>query len=95
MVRMVVGELRNSPNLAHIWHDDDVARVIGIVAGIMERARARGEGGGRRSALHAFSLMGRMVTTMLFRGVFGRVAIDPTYLQAFAGQPACTALRGL
>jgi hypothetical protein len=37
-------------------------------------------------AWHAFSLMGPMVMTMLFREVFGGVATDPPDLQALAGQ---------
>jgi hypothetical protein len=36
-----------------------------------------------------------MLMATLFREVFGGVAIDPPDLQAFAGQPGCTALCGL
>src|SRR5215831_10899871 len=41
--RMVIGESRNFPDLARIWHDDVVTSVIGIVTGIIARAQARGE----------------------------------------------------
>ena len=33
IARIVVGESRNFPDLARIWHDDVVASVIGIVTG--------------------------------------------------------------
>src|SRR5215475_8751764 len=43
IARMVIGESRNFPDLARMWHDDVVASVIGIVTGVIARAQARGE----------------------------------------------------
>ena len=43
IARMVIGESRNFPDLARIWHDDVVTSVIGTVTGIIARAQARGE----------------------------------------------------
>jgi AcrR family transcriptional regulator len=95
MARMVIGESRKFPDLARIWHDDVVARVIRMVSGIITRAQARGEVTPGDPRLHAFSLMGPMVMAMLFREVFGRVGTDPPDLQALAGQHARTTLHGL
>jgi AcrR family transcriptional regulator len=95
MARMVIGESRMFPDLARIWHDDVVARVIRMVAGIIGRAQARGEVAPGDPRLHAFSLMGPMVMAMLFREVFEGVGTDLPDLQALAGQHAHTALRGL
>jgi len=95
IARMVIGESRNFPDLARIWHDDVVARVIGRITGIIARAVARGEVAPGDPRLHAFSLMGPMVMAMLFREVFGEVGGNPPDLQALAEQHAHTALRGL
>lgn len=95
IARMVIGESRNFPDLARIWHDDVIASVIGIVTGTIARAQARGEVAPGDPRLHAFSLMGPMVMAMLFREVFGEVTANPPDLQALADQHARTALRGL
>src|ERR1700757_2174742 len=95
IARMVIGESRNFPDLARIWHDDVVARVIGIVTGIIARAQGRGEVAPGDPRLHAFTLMGPMVMAMLFREVFGRVNTNPPDLHALADQHARLALRGL
>jgi AcrR family transcriptional regulator len=95
IARMVIGESRNFPDLARIWHDDVVASVIGMVTGIIARAQARGEVAPGDPRLHAFSLMGPMVMAMLFREVFGGIGTDPPDLRALAGQHARTALHGL
>ena len=95
IARMVIGESRNFPDLARIWHDDVVARVIGIVTGMIARAQARGEVAPDDPRLYAFSLMGPMVMAMLFREVFGGVDANPPDLDALADQHARTALRGL
>jgi hypothetical protein len=91
----VIGESRNFPDLARIWHDDVVTSVIGMVTGYIARAQARGDVAPGDPRLHAFSLMGPMVMAMLFGEVFGGVAANPPDLQALADQHARTALRGL
>jgi AcrR family transcriptional regulator len=95
IARMVIGESRNFPDLARIWHDDVVMSVVGMVTGIIARAQARGEVAPGDPRLHAFSLMGPMVMAMLFGEVFGGVDADLPDLQALSDQHARTALRGL
>jgi AcrR family transcriptional regulator len=95
IARMVIGESRNFPDLARIWHDNVVTSVVGMVTGFIARAQARGEVAPGDPRLHAFSLMGPMVMAMLFGEVFGAVGASPPDLQALADQHARTALRGL
>ena len=95
IARMVIGESRNFPDLARIWHDDVVAGAIGIVTGIIASAQARGEVAPGDPRLHAFSLMGPMVMAMLFREVFGGVGASPPDLHALGDHHARLALRGL
>jgi len=93
--KMVIGESRNFPDLARIWHDNVVDSVIGILTAIIARAQARGEVAPGDPRLHAFSLMGPMVMAMLFREVFGGTGANPPDLQALADQHAHTTLLGL
>ena len=95
IARMVIGESRNFPDLARIWHDNVVTSVIGMVTGIIARAQVRGEVAPGDPRLHAFSLMGPMVMAVLFREVFGGVGANPPDLQTLADQHARTALSGL
>jgi AcrR family transcriptional regulator len=95
IARTVIGESRNFPDLARIWHDDVVANVIGMVTALIARAQERGEVAPGDPRLHAFSLMGPMVMAMLFREVFGVADANPPDLQTLADQHARTALSGL
>ena len=95
VAKMVIGESRNFPDLARIWHDAIVSRIIGMLTAIIARAQTRGEVAPGDPRLHAFSLFGPLVMAALFGEVFGAIAIDPPDLQAVATQHARTALVGL
>src|SRR6185295_14105824 len=43
VVKMVVGESRNFPELARVWHDDVVDKAIAVLAALIARAQQRGE----------------------------------------------------
>ncbi len=43
VVKMVVGESRNFPELARVWHDDVVLKGVTLIAGLVERAQRKGE----------------------------------------------------
>src|SRR5580658_7325123 len=43
IVRMVLAESRNFPDLARIWREDVVEQVLSLVARLIARAQARGE----------------------------------------------------
>ncbi len=95
MAKMVIGESRSFPDLARIWHDDVVARVIGMIADIVAGAQARGEVIPGDPRLYAFSIMGPMVMALLFREVFGEHETDSPDLYRLASQHADTVVRGL
>lgn len=94
VVRMVIGESGNFPDLARIWHDDVVSKIIGSVSRIILRAQARGEVRSGDPRVHAFSLLGPMMMAMLFRDVFRNIA-EPIDLELLSAQHARTALTGL
>jgi AcrR family transcriptional regulator len=95
LVKMVVGESRNFPELAKVWHDDVIHKAVGLIAGVILRAQERGEVRGGDPRVHAFSIMGPMLMGVLWSETFtpvGGAAID---LPAIARQHAETVLGGL
>jgi hypothetical protein len=92
---MVIGESRNFPELAKVWHDEVVSKALGLIAGLIERAQARGEVRAGDPRYHAFTLMGPMLMGLLWRETLqpaGGAAID---LESLAKQHAETVLAGL
>ena len=95
IVRMVLTESRNFPDLARIWREDVVEQVLSLVARLIARAQARGELVAGDPRLHAFTLMGPLVMGGLFRAVLGEEGTGAPDLAALAAQHGRTALRGL
>ena len=95
VAKMVIGESRNFPELARVWHDEVIFKAIGLIAGVIERAQARGEVRPGDPRTHAFSIMGPMMISVLWRETFtpiGGAALD---LPAIARQHGETVLGGL
>jgi AcrR family transcriptional regulator len=95
IVKMVIGESRNFPDLARIWHDGIVAVALATVAGVIARGQAGGEFRPGDPRLYAFSLAGPMLMAVLYRNVFDGFAADPPDLEKLAAQHAATILPGL
>lgn len=95
VVKMVVGESRNFPDLARVWHDTVVSQAIGLISGLVGRAQARGEVGPGDPRLHALSIVGPMVVSLLWREVFVPVGAEPLDVAALAAQHARTVLHGM
>ena len=95
VAKMVIGESRNFPELAKVWHDHVVSKAIGMIADLIERAQTKGEVRPGDPRLHAFTLMGPMVLGLLWRETLqpaGGAALD---LEALARQHAESVLDGL
>ena len=95
VAKMVVGESRNFPELAKVWHDEVVSRVIGAIAELIARAQERGEVRAGDPRLHAFTLMGPMLMGILYRETLEPVGGAPLDIAALARQHADTVLAGL
>ena len=95
VAKMVIGESRNFPGLARIWHDEVVSRVLGVVTGLIERAQARGEIRPGDPRFHALALIGPLLMGVLWREVLVPVGAQPLDLKALARQHVETVLHGL
>jgi AcrR family transcriptional regulator len=95
VAKMVIGESRNFPELARVWHDDVILKGVGILTRLIAEGQARGELRPGDPRGHAFSIMGPMLMGVLWRETFtpiGGAAID---LPAIARQHAETVLDGM
>ena len=94
MMRLLVSESRQFPDLARVWHDEVVSKVLGLLTMAIERAQGRGEIKSGNARLYAFSIIGPMPASALFREVFRDTAPLPD-LRELAEQHARTILDGL
>ena len=95
VAKMVIGESRNFPELAKVWHDEVVTKALGMIGGLIERAQAKGEVRAGDPLLHAFTMMGPMLMGMLWHETLEPAGGAPINLEALAKQHAETILAGL
>ena len=95
VAKMVIGESRNFPELAKVWHDQVASRALTMLSGLIEKAQAKGEVRPGDPRLHAFTLMGPMLMGVLWRETLQPVGGAPIDLSELARQHAETVLSGL
>jgi len=95
VAKMVIGESRNFPELAKVWHDVVLAKAIGTLSAIIERAQRRGEVRPGDPRLQAFSLMGAMMMGVIWHETLEPVGGEPLDVGALAKQHVETILSGL
>jgi len=95
VVKMVIGESGNFPELARVWQEQVVSKALGIMVGLIEKAQRRGEVRPGDPRLHAFSLMGPMLMGLMYREVLQPAGGAPIDIEALARQHADTILNGL
>jgi AcrR family transcriptional regulator len=95
VVKMVIGESRNFPELAKVWHDDLVGKALAAVSGAIARAQARGEVKAGDPRAYALGLVAPLMLAVLWRETFTPVGAPPFDLEVVARQHVETALTGM
>ena len=95
IVKMVIAEARNFPELATIWHERLVQPAIMLMSGAIATAQARGEVRSGDPRQFAACLVAPMLLGMIWRETFVPVGADPFDLPALADQHVETMLRGM
>lgn len=95
VAKMVIGESRNFPELAKVWHDEAVSKAIGTIAGLIGRAQERGEVRSGDPRLYAFSLMGPMMMGVIWRETLQPAGGATLDLETLAKQHCEAVLAGL
>lgn len=95
VLKMVIAESGNFPELARVWHDQVVSRALAVMTGVIERAQAKGEVRAGDPRLHAFSIIGPMLLGVIWREVLQPVGGEVVDLRVLADQHINTLLGGL
>lgn len=95
VLKMVVGEARNFPELARVWHDELVSQALGAMTIAISAAQARGEVRPGDARTYALQLIAPLLVAVLWRETFVPVGAEPFDLRALLSQHIETLLNGL
>lgn len=95
VIKLVIAESRNHPELATIWHETVVQPGLTLISGLIAAAQARGEVRPGDPRLFAFGIMGPMLLSVIWRETFEPVGALPINVAKLADQHLDTVLKGM
>lgn len=95
VVKMVIGEARNFPELARVWHDELVSHALGGLAEAVTAAQTRGEVRTGDPRTYALQIVSPLIVGVIWRETFAPVGATPFDLPALARQHIETLVGGL
>lgn len=95
VAKMVIGEARNFPEVARVWHDELVAHALAAMSGAIAAAQARGEVKPGDPRVYALQLISPMLLAVIWRETFVPVGAEPFDLNTLVSQHVETILRGM
>jgi AcrR family transcriptional regulator len=95
VLKMVIAESGNFPEVARIWHDAVVARGLGLLTRMIERAQKRGEVRPGDPRNHAVSIMAPILVAVIFRETFAPTGARVFDIARLMKQHLDTVLPGL
>ncbi|HWA62719.1 MAG TPA: TetR/AcrR family transcriptional regulator [Caulobacteraceae bacterium] len=95
VAKMIIGESRNFPELAKIWHDDLVARALRVFSAAIARAQVRGEVRPGDPRAYAIGFIGPILLGVIWEATFVPVGAEPFDVPALAHQHVEALLEGM
>jgi AcrR family transcriptional regulator len=95
VLKMVIAEAANFPELARVWHDDLVALILGALSDAIAAAQARGEVKPGDPRMYAVEIIAPVLVGVIWRETFVPVGAKPFDLAALARQHVETMIEGL
>jgi AcrR family transcriptional regulator len=95
IVKMILSEARNFPELGSIWHERTIEPVLTLLCEIIEQAQARGEVRPGDPRLFAMGMVAPTLVGVMWRETFVPIGAQPFDITALAQQHAETVLRGM
>ncbi|WP_296597485.1 TetR/AcrR family transcriptional regulator [Phenylobacterium sp.] len=95
VLKMVVGEARNFPEIARVWHDELVSQALGAMTAAISAAQARGEVKPGDPRVYALQLISPMLVAVLWKETFVPIGAEPFDLAAVMRQHVDTLLCGM
>lgn len=95
IVKMVIGEARNFPELARIWHDRLITPALGAFSAAIAAAQGSGEIRPGDPRQYAVSLISPLLLGVIWQETFTPVGAPPFDIPALARQHVDLWLRGV
>ena len=95
VVKMVIAEAGNFPELARVWHDDLIAHILGAMTDAITAAQGRGEVRPGDARIYALEIISPMLVALIWRETFVPSGALPFDLAAVARQHVETMIEGL
>jgi AcrR family transcriptional regulator len=95
VLKMVVGEARNFPEIARVWHDELASQALGAMSAAIAAAQARGEVKPGDPRAYALQLIAPLLVGVLWRETFVPIGAEPFDLPALMNQHIDTLLCGM
>jgi len=95
VAKLVIGESRNFPELARVWHDEVVSRALAALSEALDKAQGRGEIRPGNPRLQAFSIMGPILMGVLWQETFTPIGAPALNLRDLIAQHGEAVLAGL
>lgn len=95
VIKMVIGESGNFPEIARIWHDDIVGKGLGLMTTLIEKAQERGEIRPGNPREYTLTVVGPLLAAVIFRETFVPAGAKPFDIPHLMQQHLDTVLPGL
>ena len=95
VMKMVIGEARNFPELARVWHDELVSQGVAALTAAITNAQARGEVKPGDASTYALQVISPLLVGVIWRETFVPVGAEPFDLTALMRQHLDTLLSGM
>ncbi|MBN9464833.1 TetR/AcrR family transcriptional regulator [Brevundimonas sp.] len=95
VVKLIIAESRNLPELAVIWHEKVITPLLSLIAGMIRRGQKAGDVRPGDPELFAIGVLGPLVLAILWRETFEPVGAKPLRLRTLASQHLDTVLKGM
>lgn len=95
VLKMVIAEAGNFPELARVWHDDLVAHILGALSDAIRAAQERGEVRAGDPRMYALEVIAPMLLGVIWRETFVPVGAPAFDLRALARQHMDTMIEGM
>lgn len=95
VAKMVIGEARNFPELARVWHDRLVSQALGGLTMAIAAAQARGEVRPGDARAYALQVVAPLFLSVIWRETFVPIGAQAFDLPTLARQHVETLLAGL
>lgn len=95
VVKLVIAESRNLPELARIWHENLISPALGLASRLIEAGQREGAVRPGDARYFAMGLIGPVLLGALWRETFEPIGAEPVQIDRLIVQHVETCLKGM